>query len=168
MYCLPPSHALENPHDPLSRVDGELGRQTKDAGILDEAVIHRREVDQADFAVLSEVAVLDVPDDGLEDDLVEREEEIEPIVVVELLLDVARVVVDQRDPVLEAELSDVLLRDVIRLLFVLDAADMVEAVVEEREERTAFAAAEVEDVVPPPPVDKRGICPAWGKSLSVC
>ena len=98
------SHALKNPHDPLPRVDGELGRQAEDAGILDEAVIHRREVDQADFAVLSEVAVLDVPDDGLEDDLVEREEEIEPIVVVELLLDVARVVVDQRDRILEAEL----------------------------------------------------------------
>ena len=98
------SHALENPHDPLPRVDGELGRQTENAGGCDEAVVHRREVDQADFAVLSEVAVLDVPDDGLEDDLVEREEEIEPIVVVELLLDVARVVVDQRDRILEADL----------------------------------------------------------------
>lgn len=98
------SHALKNPHDPLSRVDGELGRQTKDAGILDELIVHRREVDQADLAVLAEVAVLDVPDDRLEDDLVEREEEIEPVIVVELLLDVARVVVDQRDRILEAEL----------------------------------------------------------------
>lgn len=54
--------------------------------------------------MLAEVAVLDVPDDRLEDDLVEREEEIEPVVVVELLLDVARVVVDQRDRILEADL----------------------------------------------------------------
>ena len=98
------SHALKNPHDPLPRVDGELIGQPEHAGILDEFVVHRREVDQADLAVLAEVAVLDVPDDRLEDDLVEREEEIEPVVVVELLLDVARVVVDQRDRILEADL----------------------------------------------------------------
>lgn len=98
------SHALKNPHDPLPRVDGELGCQTEDAGILDELIVHRRKVDQADLAVLAEVAVLDVFDDGLEDDVVEREEEIEPVIVVELLLDVARVVVDQRDRILEAEL----------------------------------------------------------------
>ena len=161
------SNALENPHDPLPRINGQLVDQAEDARVLDERVIHRREVDQTNLARMPVIAVHDVRNDFLKDHVVEREEEIEPVAVVELRRNVARVIVDERDFVLQAEFLHIVFCDFIGLVLEFYAADVTEAVIEERDERAAFSATEIADTVPPP-VDKHVSDPAWERFLSAC
>ena len=124
--------------------------QAENACVFDEAVVHRREVNQADFARLPVVAVHDVRDDLLEDHPIEREEKIKPVAIVELHRDIPRIVIDERDRVLQSEPRDIVFRDFIRLPLELHAIDVLESVVEERHERAALAAAEVAYTIPPP------------------
>ena len=161
------SNTLESPHDPLPRINGQLVDQAEDARVLDERVIHRREVDQTNLARMPVIAVHDVRDNFFKDHVVEREEEIEPVAVIKLRRDVARVIVDERGLVLQAEFLYIVFCDFIRLFFELHTADMLEAVIEERDERTTFSAAEIADTVPPP-VDKHVSDPAWERFLSAC
>lgn len=151
----------------MPRIDGQLVDQAEDARVFDEGVIHRREVNQADFAWFPVVAVHDVRDNFLEDHLIKREEEIKPVAIVELCRDIPRVIVDERDDVFEAKPRNIVFRDIIRLPLELHAIDVLESVVEERDERAALAAAEVADTVPPP-VDRCGSDQAWGRFLFAC
>ena len=157
---------LEHRHDPLAHIDGELVRQVEDAALLDVIVPYGGEEDDVRVARQALDARLEVREDAAHDRLVKRQVEVKPVVSVDLRRELRGITPEELDAATEVQALHILLRDGINVRVVLDAADALEAVVEERDERAALAAAEVEDAVPPP-VDKRGICPAWGKSPSV-
>ena len=110
---------FKNSYHSLSGIHSKLIRQTKDSCFQNELVIHGREIDDMHLSFLSGIAVRNNCNNRRKDFLVKREEEIEPVIIVQFILQIPSIIADQPGHVLQTEFPEIILKDCIclRLVF---------------------------------------------------